>query len=833
MKTTLVLVATILFSHTMLAQYSDPGDKAREVSNMDDYIQVNLHEKVRSRSINPEMLTEYLEGWMTEANCPGMSVSLLHNGQMYWLKHFGLANIEGNRPVTDSTTFLQCSISKTIEITAIMQLWEQGYFNLDDDVNDYLSFSVRNPDYPDNIITIRNLMTHMSSIKDNWSMLQTVDVYGEDSPIELEEFLMGYLVPEGTYWSQLNYYEYPPEDAYNYTNIGAALLGYLVEIFSGQSFEEYCKEHIFAPLGMYETSFFLANISEELLATMYYQGGSQLVPWGTLGIPYYPAATLKTSAINLSKFLGMYLLDGTYNGVQILEKATIDTIKRLQDVPRSMGLIWFYNSSHNFYNHSGGWTLGANSYYGFDDETQTGFTWMGNTYNFNDNLRAERNEYLRWFSDFYEELKITSFSYSESDNDKLIEPGEEVSLEFSIKNYSNLSDAIDDMTITISCESPYVTFTSDTIISLNELAYLGTTTNHGNPFVFSVAQDLIPGDLCFNLRANWGTQYESNLQFRLSAGHADIVLVHDESDERSKDMNNAEIYREVLDSLRQVMTMNYHYYNVEWMGDPDYEFLSNFPVVIWFTGYDSLNTLTVDNQQQLSQFLDNGGNLFLTGQNISQEISSTSFLEDYLHAEHINDSYEGTKITRGIAGDPVGDDFLFILYNSGASGTGADNLESPDEINPVNGGEMCFEYLAGEYASGVRYESDYKTVFLSYGFEAISVFEWRYELMQRILEYFNLYVGEENDVQVNDNSLSVYPNPVQNNTTIKYSLTARSKVEIFIYDVFGREFKTLVSEVADAGEHEINWYCSDRNSGIYFIRLETQETTITQKVLLY
>ena len=75
---------------------------------------------------------------------PGLSAAVLKNGELYWVYHYGLANIAQEIPVNDSSCFRIASVSKTIVQTAIMQLWEQDYFELDDNISDYLDFPVIN-----------------------------------------------------------------------------------------------------------------------------------------------------------------------------------------------------------------------------------------------------------------------------------------------------------------------------------------------------------------------------------------------------------------------------------------------------------------------------------------------------------------------------------------------------------------------------------------------------------------------------------------------------------------------------------------------------------------
>ena len=130
-----------------------------------------------------------------------------------------ISNIEQKKSVTDSTLFCIASISKTITATAVMQLWEQGLFELDDDVNDYLSFNVRNPNYPDVPITFRMLLTHTSSIN-GWTNNIT---HNQDNPIPLGFYMENYLVPGGVHYNSSDWNSWMPGTSYDYSDESAAL----------------------------------------------------------------------------------------------------------------------------------------------------------------------------------------------------------------------------------------------------------------------------------------------------------------------------------------------------------------------------------------------------------------------------------------------------------------------------------------------------------------------------------------------------------------------------------------------------------------------------------
>ncbi|UCF64431.1 MAG: serine hydrolase [bacterium] len=267
-------------------------------------------------------LDSFILATMNTYHFPGVQACIVKDDQLIWKGAYGYANIGHNRPVTDSTLFYLASISKTFAATAMMQLWENGSFNLDDDINNYLPFfQVRNPYHPNTPITFRMLLTHTSSIRDNSYGL---GVKGSDSPIRLDSFLVNYLVPGGSYYHSSNYNSSTPGTKWEYTNKGVALIGYLVETISNSSFEQYCQDSIFIPLGMYETSWFQANLDTTHIAMPYYYSGGSYHPYGHHGTPGYPASQLRTSAVQLSRFLRAYIQNGQIDGVRILDSTTVD-----------------------------------------------------------------------------------------------------------------------------------------------------------------------------------------------------------------------------------------------------------------------------------------------------------------------------------------------------------------------------------------------------------------------------------------------------------------------------------------------------------------------------
>lgn len=305
-------------------------------------------------------LTHFIYNRMAAGHFPGLAVGVIRDNHIVAAQGYGWANIAWNVPVAVYTNFMLASVSKTVTATAVMQLNESGVFALDDDVNGYLPFAVRNPNFPDEPITFRGLLTHTSGIRDNWTVLTEYYVQG-DSPVPLGEFLADYLVPGGPlYFPRWNYYRYPPATTWNYSNIGVSLAAYLVEAMTGIPFDQYCDQNIFARLPMVETSWHLAGLNQGNVAMPYlYRFDTRdYLPYGHYGYPDYPDGGLRTSVKQLAHHLMAFMNDGTYNGVQMLRPETVAEMRVVQypSIDPTQGLIWYYDDSSGYplLGHDGG-----------------------------------------------------------------------------------------------------------------------------------------------------------------------------------------------------------------------------------------------------------------------------------------------------------------------------------------------------------------------------------------------------------------------------------------------------------------------------------------------
>ena len=298
--------------------------------------QVSLHneessEQLRPQSGSEEFIDNLIKSLMSLAQIPALSAAIIKDDEIVWTKGYGIYDRENNKIADADTIYLVASISKTFTATAVMQLYEQGYFDLDDDVNDYLPFSLRNPSYPDTPISFRMLLAHQSSIA---SDLQTFNTRAMPGDLEISGYPSPYhqelLTPTGIHYRPQVWNNYHPGDDMYYANIGYSVLGHLVEQISGQSFEGYCREHIFAPLEMNDTSFRLTNVNISRAAVPYWYVDREYYPYLHYNILEYPAGGLRTSILDLSRFLILHMNNGTYGNTQILTPESVEEMQTIQ-----------------------------------------------------------------------------------------------------------------------------------------------------------------------------------------------------------------------------------------------------------------------------------------------------------------------------------------------------------------------------------------------------------------------------------------------------------------------------------------------------------------------
>jgi CubicO group peptidase (beta-lactamase class C family) len=290
----------------------------------------------------------------------GLTAAVFRDNKVIWSSGYGWADLKSPSENTPYTIFRVASISKMMVGTALMQLYEQGKFGLDDDIGKYLGYQVRNPNFPGTRITFRHLLTHTSSIVDSGSYNRIVAEYPE---VLREISLKDMLVPGSKYYSLNSFANYAPGAGFSYSNFGTGIAGSLVEAIAGMPLDKYCAENIFGPLKM-DASFEPADIKNwQQIGSLYRSDDGYASFRPTTGNNYAakpertmisvslgsalgrgPAGGVRANVIDLAKFMIAHMNGGSYGKTRILEKDTADLMHSMQ---------WFGESLDGLYKQKG------------------------------------------------------------------------------------------------------------------------------------------------------------------------------------------------------------------------------------------------------------------------------------------------------------------------------------------------------------------------------------------------------------------------------------------------------------------------------------------------
>ena len=296
-------------------------------------------------------LDAMLEEAMQKEQVPGLVAMVVKDGKIVYHSAKGMADVESGKAMEKNIIFRIASQSKAITSTAVMMLWEEGRFRLDDPISKYIP-EFKNPQvlgtfrYGDTTystkpstkeITIRHLLTHSSGL--GYGVIDGDErmkmIYHKAGVMDLfttENITIGESVKR---LAALPLH-HAPGAKFTYSE-GLDVLGYLIEVVSGMSFDQFLKTRLFDPLGMNDTRFYLDDAQAPRLVTVHTRKDEK---WASYPVTFYDPAYPKTGAkaffsggaglssttADYAKFLQMYLNGGIYNGKRILSPLTIQTI---------------------------------------------------------------------------------------------------------------------------------------------------------------------------------------------------------------------------------------------------------------------------------------------------------------------------------------------------------------------------------------------------------------------------------------------------------------------------------------------------------------------------
>jgi len=301
-------------------------------------------------------LDDFFARKMEEHHIAGAAVAVVKDGELFFAKGYGYADIEKGIPVDpEQTIFHIGSNGKVFTWTAVMQLVEQGKLDLDADINTYLDFRIPYT-YPEPV-TLKHLMTHTSGFEER--LLGSV-VSDADELMPAREWLVSHMAAR----------VYPPGIYAGYSNYNAMLAGYIVARVSGQPYEKYMQEQIFTPLGMTHSSA-QSPIPADLWKNLsvgyeYVDGVFQIIPDYTSQPALWPSGAHQASVTDMARFMIAHLENGRYSDESITEASILKetTAQQMHSTlytpdPRLLGAAYgFFDWSEN-----GQQTLGHTGYF--------------------------------------------------------------------------------------------------------------------------------------------------------------------------------------------------------------------------------------------------------------------------------------------------------------------------------------------------------------------------------------------------------------------------------------------------------------------------------------
>lgn len=347
-------------------------------------------------------LTEELEKIFLEKHINGFAVAIVNQDCILYNKGFGYADIKTNKKYTNTTVQNIASISKTFIGIALLKAQELGQLHLNDAINNYLSFDISNPYFPNDPITIRQLATHTSSIKDpsryekNGYILKDKEYKKAKAPhnfrpphdtMPLEEFLKNMLNKDGKWYKKNNFLKKKPGTLFEYSNVAAGLAALILEKATNQTFNKFTYTHIFKPLEMTDTGWSFADIDFVKHTKLYADNKTELAFYHLVN---YPDGGLITSSTDLGKYLSELIAGYNNNGKILNKQSYIELFKpQLSDTNYTERNKNIYNdeynmgifmgmSAHGQIGHTGG-DPGVATYMFFNSETMIGKILIVNT----------------------------------------------------------------------------------------------------------------------------------------------------------------------------------------------------------------------------------------------------------------------------------------------------------------------------------------------------------------------------------------------------------------------------------------------------------------------
>ncbi len=275
-----------------------------------------------------------LQGYVDKGQTPGFLTAVARKGKIVHFETVGMRDVENEKPVEADTIFRIYSMSKPITSVAVMILYQDGHFQLDDPVEKYIpefkDMKVFNEEQTETHdaktkMTIKHLLTHTSGLVYGWGDKPIDKFYGE-----LRIFRRGSTLEEMVQKLAKIPLLHEPGQRWTY-GVSTDVLGYLVEVVSGMPFEDFLQNRLFLPLSMVDTAFSVPKEKVEKFAALYRpteEGGLQLArnaPLANDDLSFFPSGGggLVSTTADYLRFCQMLLNGGELDGVRILSEENV------------------------------------------------------------------------------------------------------------------------------------------------------------------------------------------------------------------------------------------------------------------------------------------------------------------------------------------------------------------------------------------------------------------------------------------------------------------------------------------------------------------------------
>lgn len=319
-------------------------------------------------SANIRLLETWIENQISYGKFPGVAVGIVYNGETIYQKGFGYADKENKIPSTPETTYRIASLSKVFTAIGIMILRDESKLSLDDPIEKHLPwFKIKPLKNSDPSITIRQVLSHSSGLSTNFSNYNVDFIY--PSKEELQRLAS---VKIKTVYS--------PNTIWKYGNEAYSLLGQIIEVVSGMTFEQFIKDRILDPLQMTSTTASQNKSFQPHLATGYGRkmpdGSQQIFPFIDTKAGA-PMGGMSSNVIDLCKFMEWQMRLMSNDKEEVLNPNTLREMQRVQFVDEDWqwgyGFGVFHDNGKVFIGHNGGF-MGYLTHTSINAKEKTGIT---------------------------------------------------------------------------------------------------------------------------------------------------------------------------------------------------------------------------------------------------------------------------------------------------------------------------------------------------------------------------------------------------------------------------------------------------------------------------